>query len=109
VVDEREFRELYRDHARAVFTYARRRLDRSDAENLVADVFLIAWRRRDDPRSRAERWRTGCERNVVLGRWQTDSLTSQPYQPSRPILTQTSRSAERSTCLVMTTASCSSC
>jgi RNA polymerase sigma-70 factor, ECF subfamily len=67
-VDEREFREMYRDHARSVFTYARRRLDRSDAEDLVADVFLVAWRPGDDPPNDPRAWLLAVARRTMANR-----------------------------------------
>jgi RNA polymerase sigma-70 factor, ECF subfamily len=67
-VDEREFRELYRDHAGAVFTYAQRRLDRSDAEDLVADVFLVAWRRGDEPPRDSRAWLMAVARRTLANR-----------------------------------------
>jgi RNA polymerase sigma-70 factor (ECF subfamily) len=67
-VDEREFRELYRDHSTAVFTYARRRLDRSDAEDLVADVFLIVWRRGDERPDDPRAWLLGVARRTLANR-----------------------------------------
>lgn len=47
VRDRDWFDQLYRDNAPAVFAYARRRLrDREDAEDVVVEVFSVAWRRR---------------------------------------------------------------
>jgi RNA polymerase sigma-70 factor (ECF subfamily) len=43
---EVRFSELYRDHARELLGYAlRRRADPDDAADVVAETFLIAWRR----------------------------------------------------------------
>jgi RNA polymerase sigma-70 factor, ECF subfamily len=42
---EAAFRRLYEEHYGAIAACARRRLGRSEAEDLVAEVFLIAWRR----------------------------------------------------------------
>lgn len=43
---EDRFRQLYRDHYRRVLAYAlRRTTSRSDAEDVVAETFLVAWRR----------------------------------------------------------------
>ncbi len=38
---------LYAEHAAAVHAYARRRTDPASAEDLVAETFLVAWRRLD--------------------------------------------------------------
>lgn len=42
------FEHLYRAHAGAVRSYARRRIDAPAADDVVADVFLVAWRRLAD-------------------------------------------------------------
>jgi len=42
-----EFEDVYRRHLPAVSAYLARRVDRSDVEDLAADVFAIAWRKRD--------------------------------------------------------------
>jgi RNA polymerase sigma-70 factor (ECF subfamily) len=45
---EGRFRELYADHYRPVLAYCLRRLpSHSDAEDSVAEVFAVAWRRMD--------------------------------------------------------------
>jgi RNA polymerase sigma-70 factor, ECF subfamily len=41
------FEQLFRDHHRDVLAYARRRVP-GDADDVVAEVFAVAWRRRDD-------------------------------------------------------------
>lgn len=48
------FDRLFTDHAGPVGRYLRRRVDRSDVEDLTADVFVVAWRRRDDVPDGAE-------------------------------------------------------
>ncbi len=54
VHDAAWFDTLFRAHAGAVHRYLARRADRSDAEDLAADVLAIAWRRRDDVPDGAE-------------------------------------------------------
>lgn len=41
-----EFDDVYRRHLRAVSAYLARRIPRDDVEDLAADVFAIAWRKR---------------------------------------------------------------
>jgi RNA polymerase sigma-70 factor (ECF subfamily) len=41
-----EFEAVYRQHLPAVSAYLARRVDRDDVEDLAADVFAIAWRKR---------------------------------------------------------------
>jgi RNA polymerase sigma-70 factor (ECF subfamily) len=68
-VDSRaRFEALYRAHAGAVRTYARRRSDAQASDDVVADVFVIAWRRLaeipDDPLP----WLLGVARRVLANR-----------------------------------------
>jgi RNA polymerase sigma-70 factor (ECF subfamily) len=44
---EERFDEIYRLHAAAVLAYARRRAPRELAEEVVAETFLVCWRRLD--------------------------------------------------------------
>ena len=46
--DDAWFEGLFRAHATALYRYFVRRGPRDDAEDLTADVFAIAWRRRAD-------------------------------------------------------------
>ena len=66
--DEVAFRTLYRAHADAVFTFALRRLPASEAEDLVADVFLVAWRRRTEVPVDAGPWLLGVARRLLANR-----------------------------------------
>ena len=45
--DER-FTRLYQTHYRAVVAYCARRVNRSDAEDLANEVFVVLWRRLDE-------------------------------------------------------------
>jgi RNA polymerase sigma-70 factor, ECF subfamily len=42
------FRLIYQAHYRAIAAYARRRLGTNDADDVVADTFLVAWRRLEE-------------------------------------------------------------
>src|SRR5690349_12050848 len=44
---EDRFDEIYRRHAAAVLAYARRRVPRDLAEEVVAETFVVCWRRLD--------------------------------------------------------------
>jgi RNA polymerase sigma factor (sigma-70 family) len=61
------FRRLYRTHYQALSAYARRRLDLHDADDAVAETFLVAWRRLEDvPEGElALPWLYGVARRVV--------------------------------------------
>ncbi len=52
--DQRWFDGLFRAHAAAVYRYFARRSTPADADDLTADVFLVAWRRRSDVPDGAE-------------------------------------------------------
>lgn len=56
---------LYEDHAAAVFGYARRRLPHADAEEIVCDVFVVAWRRLGDIPEHERAWLLGVTRRTV--------------------------------------------
>jgi RNA polymerase sigma-70 factor (ECF subfamily) len=62
------FGKIYRDHARAILAYALRRVDnREDAPDVVAETFLVAWRRLDEvPIGRREKlWLYSVARRVT--------------------------------------------
>lgn len=44
-LSEADTEALYREHARTVYRYARARVDTADAQDVVAEVFAIAWRK----------------------------------------------------------------
>lgn len=49
--------QLYEEHSDAVFRYAVRRLtSREDAEDVLVDVYTVAWRRREDVPDHALPW-----------------------------------------------------
>jgi RNA polymerase sigma-70 factor, ECF subfamily len=43
--DEQRFQRIYERHYRAVLAYALRRASSADAHDVVAETFLVAWRR----------------------------------------------------------------
>lgn len=67
---ERRFRLLYEQHQPDVLAYFLRRLDREDAVEATADVFLTTWRRIDDvPVGDDIRpWLFGVAHNVLSNR-----------------------------------------
>lgn len=64
---ETRFERLYAEYGRAVLTYAVRRSDPQDGADVVAETFLVAWRRLDDvpPGDRARLWLYGVARHVL--------------------------------------------
>lgn len=64
--DEQRFTELYRQHYGAVDAYVRRRFHRDFAADLVAEVFLVVWRRLTEVPGGAELpWLYGVARNTL--------------------------------------------
>lgn len=54
---EEQYRRLFAEHARTVYLFALRRVGADLADDIVADTFLVAWRRRDEvPVSRERAW-----------------------------------------------------
>jgi RNA polymerase sigma-70 factor, ECF subfamily len=73
-VESRErFEALYRAHAGAVLAYACRRTDRATADDVVADVFLIVWRRVADVPADPLPWLFGIARRVLANRRRSDA------------------------------------
>jgi RNA polymerase sigma-70 factor (ECF subfamily) len=74
VYDERRmrFEGLFRSHADAVRRYALRRTDPDAADDVVAETFLIAWRRFDDMPANARPWLLGVARRVMSNRRRSD-------------------------------------
>jgi RNA polymerase sigma factor (sigma-70 family) len=62
------FTKLYRDHGRAILEYALRRVeDREDAADVVAETFLVVWRRLEEVPigDGARLWLYGVARHVL--------------------------------------------
>ncbi|MFG2044011.1 RNA polymerase sigma factor [Dactylosporangium sp. NPDC048998] len=68
------FEVLYRDCYQDLLGYALRRVDRPDsAADVVAETFLVAWRRIDEiPPDRARPWLFGVARNVMANQHRAD-------------------------------------
>jgi RNA polymerase sigma factor (sigma-70 family) len=65
-VNAREhFEALYLDHAGAVKAYALRRTPPGRADDVVAEVFLVAWRRLEEVPPDARAWLLGVARRVM--------------------------------------------
>jgi RNA polymerase sigma-70 factor (ECF subfamily) len=62
---EKDFEELYARYADAVRGYAMRRCDPETADDVVADVFLVAWRRRAEMSEEPLLWLLGTARRVL--------------------------------------------
>jgi len=64
--DPERFDALYAEHYRAVLAYALRRVDPIDADDVVAETFMVAWRRLDEVPEHALPWLLGVARNRIL-------------------------------------------
>jgi RNA polymerase sigma factor (sigma-70 family) len=70
LADPRRFAELYDRYAPDIHRYAARRVGESSADDVVAETFLVAFRRRDrfDPsRGAARPWLYGIAGNLIAG------------------------------------------
>ena len=66
--DQARFDALYREHAGEVRRYVRRRWDAQSADDVVADVFVVTWRRLDDVPNDPLPWLLGVARRMVANR-----------------------------------------
>lgn len=61
---EQRFEQLWQEHAAAVVRYARRRVLPGEVDEVVAETFLVAWRRIDEVPDPALPWLFGVARGV---------------------------------------------
>jgi len=69
------FRSVYREHSNSVLGYALRRVDdATDAADVLAETFLVAWRRIEDlpPSDEVRPWLFGVARRVLANRRRGD-------------------------------------
>ena len=73
-VDERavRFEAVFAVCSKAVFAYARRRATRDVADDVVAETFLVAWRRVDELPLEPLPWLIGVARKVLANRRRSD-------------------------------------
>ncbi|MDA0160907.1 RNA polymerase sigma factor [Solirubrobacter ginsenosidimutans] len=68
--DRERFERLFADHGRDVLAYASRRTDAATAEEIVAEVFVVAWRRRRRvPKTEPVLWLFGVARRLLANEW----------------------------------------
>lgn len=61
---EQRFDQLWQDHAPAVVRYARRHVLPDEVEDVVAETFVVAWRRLDEVPAYGLPWLLGVARNT---------------------------------------------
>ena len=64
---------LFSSHSAAVFAFARRRASRAEADDVVSETFLVAWRRLDDVPERSLPWLLAVARRVLANRRRSDA------------------------------------
>ena len=67
------FDALYREHAGAVTRYVRRRSEPQSADDVVADVFVVVWRRLDELPQDPLPWLLGVARRVLANHRRGDA------------------------------------
>jgi RNA polymerase sigma-70 factor, ECF subfamily len=74
MANERErFERLYGENFRAVLRFAAARIDPERAKDVVAETFLVAWRRLDDVPAEPRPWLLGVARRVIAGQRRSES------------------------------------
>lgn len=66
--DDRRFDGLWRDHHLTVLAYVRRRAPEALADDVVAETFAVAWRRREELPDDPGAWLIGVARRVLANR-----------------------------------------
>jgi len=69
--DEAVFLELFERTSARVYSYVRRHCDDAECDDVVSEVFLVAWRRLGDVPSDAVPWLLGTARHVVGNHWRS--------------------------------------
>lgn len=69
---DRRFESLWREHEREVHAYLLRRVEPTIAADLLADTFLVAWRRLDKVPADPFPWLLGVARRLLSNHWRSD-------------------------------------
>ncbi|GAA1017028.1 DNA-directed RNA polymerase sigma-70 factor [Acrocarpospora pleiomorpha] len=101
-----EFAIVFDRHADEIHDYAARRLNREQADDVTAETFLIAFRKRhryDQTRPDARPWLYGIAANLIAGhrRSEVRRLKALARVPQEAVLHEEERSAERATAEAM--------
>jgi len=66
--DRARFSALFHEHSAQVYAYARRHCEAADAQDVVADTFLVAWRRFSDVPEEPLPWLLVIARHTISNR-----------------------------------------
>ena len=66
------FEALFAAHSGLIHSYARRRVIKEEAEDVVSEAFLVAWRRLEEVPAEPVPWLIGVTRNVMANRRRGD-------------------------------------
>lgn len=61
-----QFEELFRSHYATVVSYARRRVPAESVDDVVAETFVVAWRRLERVPAESLPWLLAVARNVIM-------------------------------------------
>jgi RNA polymerase sigma-70 factor (ECF subfamily) len=61
----RRVEALFAEHSASVRAYAARRVPAATADDVVSDVFVVAWRRLDDVPDDGLPWLLGCAQRII--------------------------------------------
>lgn len=68
---ERAFASLFEQTSQRVYGYVRRHCDDTDCDDVVAEVFLVAWRRFDELPPQPVPWLLATARRVLANHWRS--------------------------------------
>jgi RNA polymerase sigma-70 factor (ECF subfamily) len=85
---DRRFTALYEAHLPLVLGYALRRTDPSSAQDVVAEVFLVAWRRLEQVPDDAAPWLLAVARNHLAGLRRIEARQSALQDRARALPTE---------------------
>lgn len=66
-----DFRQLFRTTNRRVYAFVRRHCDEADCDDLIAEVYLAAWRHFDQLPPEPLPWLLGTSRKVLANHWRS--------------------------------------
>lgn len=88
------FSRLYEEHYDEIHAFCARRVPWSDADDAVADVFAVVWRRIDDDDSNPRAWLFGIARNVIRNQWRSTARRSRLFGKVRGLAPATEQGPE---------------